>query len=256
MLYSLLRARPSMMFLIGGPGCGKTALMKDMVAMATEGTAFRNGVMQQAQPNVVYPDAAAEENVKLMTHRASLRFHIGWPAETITQAMSFFKRDIGAGDGAGGYPMTIAQKVARHAFHALEEVQAWVTLLPQFFERWKSARKDVHPHETVSDMLAACPHVAAMDPLQSSCKVVGVRAVRANGGVTFEERDVVMPWERIAALTCPPGANMMWHICFVHDQHRIKGALFRLLRDGYETFNATCIMFSCEGGACQLHMLM
>jgi len=63
-LYSLIRARACVLFLIGGPGCGKTALMKQLVAMATADSAFRAGVMASAHAGKVYPAGAPADNVK------------------------------------------------------------------------------------------------------------------------------------------------------------------------------------------------
>lgn len=81
---------------------------------------------------------------------------------------------------------------------------------------------------------------SAMDPLQSSCKVVGVRDVAADGNVEFEAKDVVMPWDRIKEVLGAPGEDMRWHMCLVHDQHRMKGALYRLLRNGCDPIWHVC----------------
>ena len=238
-LYSLIRARACVLFLIGGPGCGKTALMKQLVAMATADSAFRAGVMASAHAGKVYPAGAPADNVKYMTHKAALKNNIGDPAVTIATAMCNFDWVPDAGnpnegglDGGGGFYQKCAAKVAAHVLHALEEVQACVSQLPQFFKQWTTARKTRIPGETPTQMLAACPHVVAMDPLQSSCKNVGVLRVTPAGRVVFEDREVIMPWERIRLGTADPGPQLTWHICLMHDQHRIKGALFRLLKNG------------------------
>lgn len=217
---------------LGPPGCGKTALMIDTIAAAVSGTPYRRAMLDE--PNVPAPFVCNEKEAKLIVHKATLTANCGHPAETLAAAMQEAQWQPGEGVDEPKYSTAGARVVGRHTFHCMEECQAWVNLLPGCIKRHQQARTQIGRSAAPAALLRDCPHVFSFDPLQSSCRTIGVDSVQRDGTVSFKASKVVMPWEMLWTVLGAPSATMRWAFVVVHGQWRMKGLLFRLLRNVYD----------------------
>lgn len=222
----------TVVLVMGPPGCGKTGLMVDLIAAATEGSPFRRETADARKCASRMP-ACTPQQAKLMCHKAMLTFNVGFPAQTITAAMRTIDWLPRTEAQEARYTADAARAVAGHRLHIVEETQSLVQHLSMLFERLGSAVQQCGG--TRARMLHDCAHVFSMDPLQAACREHGVRAVTAQGAVQLQHRRVVMPWAKIFECTGTPSQTLRYKVLIVHGNFRMEGLLYRLLRGVYAT---------------------
>ena len=216
---------------MGPPGCGKTRLMVDLVAAATEGSPYRAATADR-RPCPTRMPACTSKATNLMCHKALLTFNVGYPAQTITSAMRMVDWRPKHGGNDACYLSGAAGEVAGRKLHVLEERQSVVQHLKVFATRFAKA---LQQHRGSSDaMMRECAHVFSMDPLQSACREYGVKSVDvADGGIEQEDRRMVMPCVKIMECFGMPSAALKYKVIVMHDNFSHEGLLYRLLRCVY-----------------------
>ena len=203
--------------LLGPPGSGKSDLMLRATAEAQRRVDERAAAAGPQQPT---PGA-----VKLLMHKASLALNIGPPAETNAVGLKFGQWQRAEGGRPAGYTPSGFTDVANHAWHFLEECQAWVSHLRQFCSRFLRAREQAGRPADGPSVLRDCPHVLSMDPLQSACKPHGVSGVSADGTVMYDEPRVTMPWQSLMNIFGRPCDRIHWHFIILQ-QHIYESHCF------------------------------
>lgn len=219
----------TIVLVLGPPGCGKTRLMVDTIAAATEGTPYRAHTADRRPCRDRMPPCAPA-TAKLMCHKASLTYNVGFPAQTITRAMRMYDWQP-AGNGPAQYTASAAEAIAKHTLHIVEECQALVQHLGTYFTHLRAAHEQARGN--AHGVLADCAHIFSMDPQQSACREHGVTSVGASGAVHLAERRLVMPWDKVMECAGPPSPALQYKILVMHDNFRMRGLLFRLLRHVY-----------------------
>lgn len=217
----------NVVFLLGPPGSGKSGLLLDAVAAATEGSPFRDATaVPQAAP------AHAPGAVALMVHKALMRFSLGFPAVTLAKGMRAVRWQYGT---PSHYTGPAAQEIATRRLHVLDEVQAMLPFLGQYLHRLKSAHHWLRGPVGYSPtrLLRDCSHIFALNPQQSACREHGVHSVDVNGKVHMRDPSVVMPWTRFMQDFGLPDAMVNYHFVVLHGQYRMTGLLYRLLDNAY-----------------------
>lgn len=231
-LYNL--AQPSggtanVVFLLGPPGSGKSGLVIDAIAAATDGSPFRNETVPAAAAATVAPARASDE-VALMVHKALMRFSLGFPTVTLASGMRGVDWRYGQ---PSFYTPQAAGAIARRRLHVLDEVQAMLPFLGQYLHRLRSAHNAVHQHLSHAQLLRSCGHILSLDPQQSPCREHGVKEVDNHGRVHMRDTSVVMPWTRFMREFGFPSDTLHYHFVVLHGQYRMAGLLYRLLHDPY-----------------------
>ena len=221
----------NVVFLLGPPGSGKSGLVIDAIAAATDGSPFR---VKSDMPAVgeVAP-AHTKDAVALMVHKALMRFSLGFPAVTLAKGMKTVKWRYGT---PSHYTRQAAEEIATRRLHVVDEVQAMLPFFGQFLHRLKSAHRAVRGAAgfTPASLLRDCGHIFALDPQQSPCREIGVHSVDAQGKVRMRDSSVMMPWTRFMQDFGLPDESVRYHFVVLHGQYRMKGLLYRIMHGAYD----------------------